>query len=81
MNIPIDTPIALGQTLRAARKRLGLTQPQLAFAAGVGVRFIVELEAGKPTLRLENVMRVIDSLGGALALTGLPEGDAVARAA
>lgn len=80
-NIPIDTPIALGQTLRAARKRLGLTQPQLALAAGVGVRFIVELEAGKPTLRLENVMRVIDSLGGALALTGLPEGSAIAPAA
>lgn len=76
MNIPIDTPITLGQTLRTARKRLGLTQPQLANAAGVGVRFIVELEAGKPTLRLENVMRVIDSLGGALALTGLPEENA-----
>lgn len=76
MNIPIDSPIALGQTLRAARKRLGLTQPQLAHAAGVGVRFIVELEAGKPTLRLENVMRVIGSLGGALALTGLPEENA-----
>ncbi|MDP2784664.1 MAG: helix-turn-helix transcriptional regulator [Sulfurimicrobium sp.] len=81
MNIPIDTPIALGQTLRAARKRLGLTQPQLALAAGVGVRFIVELEAGKPTLRLENVMRVIGSLGGALTLTGLPEGNTVAPAA
>lgn len=80
MNIPIDTPIALGQTLRAARKRLGLTQPQLALAAGVGVRFIVELEAGKPTLRLENVMRVINSLGGALTLTGLPEGNSIAPA-
>lgn len=79
-NIPIDTPIALGQTLRAARKQLGLTQPQLALAAGVGVRFIVELEAGKPTLRLENVMRVIDSLGGGLTLTGLPEGSAIAPA-
>lgn len=81
MNITIDTPIALGQTLRAARKQLGLTQPQLALAAGVGVRFIVELEAGKPTLRLEKILRVIDSLGGALVLTGLPEGSADATAA
>ena len=51
----IDTPISLGQAARTARKHLGLTQPQLALASGVGVRFIVELEAGKPTLRLENV--------------------------
>ena len=40
--------------------------------AGVGVRFIVDLEAGKPTLRLENVLRVIDALGGEIQLSGLP---------
>ncbi len=68
----IRTPDQLGDTLRAARKQLGLTQPQLALAAGVGVRFIVDLEAGKPTLRLENVLRVIDALGGTLQVTGLP---------
>ena len=62
----------LGNALRAARKRLELTQPQLALAAGVGVRFIVDLEAGKPTLRLENVLRVIDALGGEIQLSGLP---------
>ena len=62
----------LGHALRAARKQLMLTQPQLALAAGVGVRFIVDLEAGKPTLRLENVLRVIDTLGGELQLSGLP---------
>ena len=62
----------LGAALRAARKQLALTQPQLALAAGVGVRFIVDLEAGKPTLRLENVLRVIDALGGEIQLRGLP---------
>ncbi|MDX9706019.1 MAG: helix-turn-helix transcriptional regulator [Azospira sp.] len=61
----------LGDALRAARKQLGLTQPRLALAAGVGVRFIVDLEAGKPTLRLENVLRVIDALGGEIHLSGL----------
>jgi len=50
---------------------MGLTQPDLALAAGVGVRFIVDLEGGKPTVRLEQVLRVIDALGGSLALTGL----------
>jgi hypothetical protein len=38
------------------------------------VRFIVDLEAGKPTLRLENVLRVIDALGGEVQLSGLPAG-------
>ena len=69
--ITISTAQALGFALRAARKRMGLTQPDLALAAGVGVRFIVDLEGGKPTVRLEQVLRVIDALGGTLALTGL----------
>lgn len=69
--IAIRTPQQLGSALRGARKALDLTQQQLALAAGVGVRFIVELEAGKPTLRLENIMRVVDALGGELQLQGL----------
>ena len=72
----IRSPQQLGAALRTARKQLGLTQPRLALAAGVGVRFIVDLEAGKPTLRLENVLRVIDALGGELHLTGLPSASA-----
>lgn len=68
----IKSPQHLGHALRAARKQLGLTQPQLALAAGVGVRFIVDLEAGKATVRLENVLRVIDALGGEIQLSGLP---------
>lgn len=68
----MQTTKQLGETLRSARKQLGLTQPQLALAAGVGVRFIVDLEAGKPTVRLESVLRVIDTLGGEFQLTGLP---------
>ncbi|MBU0501161.1 MAG: helix-turn-helix transcriptional regulator [Gammaproteobacteria bacterium] len=72
----IRSPQQLGEALRAARKQLGLTQPQLALTAGVGVRFIVDLEAGKPTLRLENVLRVIDALGGELQLSGLPSATA-----
>lgn len=75
MPIPIDTPLSLGHTARAARKQLGLTQPQLALAAGVGVRFIVDLEAGKPTLRLENVLRVLHALGATLTVDGLPSSE------
>lgn len=79
--IPVDSPLALGQALRAARRALGLTQTELALAAGVGLRFMVELEAGKPTLRLAQVLRVIAALGGELTLAGLPAPRAVADGA
>jgi len=69
---PIRSPRQLGSALRTARTQLRLTQSQLAVAAGVGVRFIVDLEAGKPTLRLQETLRVIDALGGELQLRGLP---------
>jgi HTH-type transcriptional regulator/antitoxin HipB len=72
MSLPVNTPAALGQAVRNARKQIGLTQPQLALAAGVGVRFVVDLEAGKATLRLENILRVVNALGGTLAVDGLP---------
>lgn len=75
----IQTPQQLGIQLRTARKQLGLTQPQLALAAGVGVRFIVDLEAGKPTLRLEKVLRVIEALGGTIQITGLPSPQAYSQ--
>lgn len=68
--LPIRSPVQLGDAVRHARKQLMLTQPQLALAAGVGVRFIVELEAGKPTLRLENILRVVHALGGEIQLSG-----------
>lgn len=67
----INDSASLGQAARTTRKQLGLTQPQLALAAGVGVRFIVELEAGKPTVRLENVLRVLHALGATMMVDGL----------
>jgi HTH-type transcriptional regulator/antitoxin HipB len=68
---PVHSAHDLGIALRAVRKRLGLSQSDLALAAGVGVRFIVDLEGGKATVRLEQILRVIDALGGSLALIGL----------
>lgn len=69
----IETPQHLGEIVRKTRKALRLTQPQLALAAGVGVRFIVDLEAGKPTVRLENVLRVLQALGITLEASGLDD--------
>jgi len=71
MSTPIQTPQDLGRMVRETRKRLKLTQPQLALAANVGVRFIVELEAGKSTLRLELILRVLQALGGVLSVEGM----------
>jgi len=71
MSTPIQKPEDLGRLVRETRKRLKLTQPQLALATNVGVRFIVELEAGKSTLRLENILRVLQALGGVLCLEGM----------
>jgi y4mF family transcriptional regulator len=71
MSTLIQNSTDLGRVVREARKRLKLTQPQLALAANVGVRFIVELEAGKSTLRLENILRVLQVLGGVLSVEGM----------
>ena len=73
MSTLIETQQHLGDFVRQTRKALRLTQPQLALASGVGVRFIVELEAGKPTVRLENVMRVLQALGITLAASSLDD--------
>jgi len=63
-----NSPEELGITIRETRKRDRLTQAELAFAAGVGIRFVSELEAGKPTAQIGKIMQVLAALGGRLAL-------------
>jgi len=53
----------LGRIVRDARRAQGLRQQQLAAAAGVGVRFLIELERGKPTAQLGRTLAVVDALG------------------
>ena len=53
----------LGAILRDVRKARGLRLEDLALAAGVGRRFIGELERGKPTVRLGETLRVAAALG------------------
>jgi HTH-type transcriptional regulator / antitoxin HipB len=59
----IKSSIDFGNEIRVARKALKLTQPQLAGASGVGVRFIVDLEHGKPTCALDKALHVAVMLG------------------
>ena len=54
---------SLGLLVRRERKAQNLKQTELAAVSGVGVRFIVDLEAGKPTLQLGKVLQVITTLG------------------
>jgi y4mF family transcriptional regulator len=56
----------LGRLVRARRIGLRLSQQQLAAAAGVGRRFLVELEAGKPTAELAKVLAVCAAVGMSL---------------
>jgi y4mF family transcriptional regulator len=58
----------IGQTIRTVRLNQGLRQDQLAAAAGVGVRFVVELERGKPTAQLGRTLAVLAALGCRLSI-------------
>lgn len=53
--------------VRQQRKEHCLTQQDLADRAGVGIRFIRELERGKPTLRIDKVNVILDLFGATLA--------------
>lgn len=71
----MTTPTDIGTTIRAARKAQGLRQDELAAAANVGVRFLIELEAGKETAQLGKTLAVLAALGIDVSLT-VPDGDA-----
>ncbi len=49
--------------LKSKRKEFNLTQEELALKAGVGLRFVRDLEQGKETLRLDKVNQVLALFG------------------
>jgi y4mF family transcriptional regulator len=63
MNRRTLTPADIGTIVRSTRKAAGLRQDELAGAAGVGLRFIVDLEAGKPTAQIGKALQVLAALG------------------
>ena len=66
MIFPIGNSVTIeeiGIVVRQARLTQGLRQDQLAAAAGVGLRFLVELERGKPTVRLDRTLMVLEAVG------------------
>ena len=66
--------MTLSEFVRAKRKRYRLTQVDLAERAGVGLRFVRELEAGKPTLRMDKANAVLDLFGAERGPVEIPRG-------
>lgn len=52
-----------GRLIREQRRRLKVTQRDLAMTSGTGVRFIVDLEKGKPTCQLGKALEIVRALG------------------
>lgn len=57
------TPEDIGKQVRATRKLLQVTQADLALTSGTGLRFIIDLEKGKPTCQVGKVLDVLHTLG------------------
>ena len=64
----------LATEVRARRKQLKVTQRQLAMTCGTGLRFIVDLEKGKPTCQIGKTLQVLQALGLVME-TGRPSGN------
>ena len=64
-----QTPQRVGRLIRSTRKALGVTQRDLAMASGTGLRFIIDLEKGKPTCHFGKVLTVLHTLGIKIELT------------
>lgn len=59
----IDNPIQFGRLVRNERKRLKVTQRDLAMASGTGMRFVIDLEKGKVTCQIGKAFQVLRNLG------------------
>ena len=53
----------IGTAVRTRRKQLKVTQRELAMTCGTGLRFIVDLEKGKPTCHIGKTLQVLQALG------------------
>jgi y4mF family transcriptional regulator len=68
--VPVRSAADVGAALRRLRKEQRLTQAHAAGLSDVGIRFLSELENGKPTVRLETLLRVLAAYGVELCIRG-----------
>ena len=66
----IEDARVLGEAIRQQRRRLKVTQKDLAMASGSGLRFIVDLEKGKPTCQMGKALEIVRVLGMKLEIHG-----------
>lgn len=64
----------LSNFTKSMRKKVGLTQTQLSERAGVGLRFIREMEQGKQTLQMDKVNQVLFLFGHKLGPVKIDDG-------
>ena len=62
-------PEELGRIVKKERKAMALTQADLALTSGTGMRFISDLENGKPTCQIGKTLTVLKTLGLRLTLS------------
>mgnify|MGYP001068738328 CR=1 FL=1 len=55
--------LSLNEYVKSKRKSLGLSREEFALKAGVGLRFLRELEQGKETLKMDKVNQVLKLFG------------------
>lgn len=72
MNSRNFTTAEIGTIVRNTRKAAGLRQDELVGASGVGLRFIVDIEAGKPTAQIGKVLLVLAALGCSIEIRPPP---------
>ena len=59
----LRTAAEIGRLVREMRKAQGISQEQLAGVANTGVRFVSDLENGKPTIQVDKMIQVLEALG------------------
>ena len=64
---------AIGAKIRSIRKAQGISQETLAGLAGTGQRYISELERGKETARIREMLKVLEALGAGLYIADQKE--------
>lgn len=64
----------LSLEVKALRKQYGLTQEELSYKSGVGLRFIRDLEQGKNSLRMDKVNTVLAMFGKELGMVDQQRG-------
>ncbi len=67
----------LSEFVKNQRKGLGLTQVDLSKKAGVGIRFVRDLEQGKPSLRMDTTNKILFLFGKQLGPVDLLRNDDV----